>query len=87
MMIVHTEVDKVIDGAIVAITLKVMEGDTTIQQCSFDLLNQGLVVRPKSCECFITDKTKIRECFDLISNTIFTHGVEKVIFNHFTREK
>ena len=47
-MIVHTEVDKVEDGAITAVTLKVMDGDTVVQQCSFDILEEGTIARIKS---------------------------------------
>ena len=83
-MIVHTEVDKVEDGAITAVTLKVMDGDTVIQQCSFDILEEGTIAKAiKNRFQNGLDEEQIKKSFVEIKKHLRDQGVEEVMIESY----
>jgi len=79
-MVVHTEVDKIEYGSITAITLKVMDGDSVIQRCSFDILNEGTVAHLKSIVLPSNNihQDEICRSFDEIVRHLKLHGITSI---------
>lgn len=77
-MVVHTEVDKVEDGAITAVTLTVMDAETAIHRCSFDIVDCGTTAKAKSCEFgHGLDEEAYENAICLILNHLKQHGIER----------
>ena len=76
-MVIHTEVEDVLDGTIIALTLKAKD-DKTIMTCRFELSESGDQASLKECSVSSDSTEKLAEAFTLIVSTLKTNGVETV---------
>lgn len=79
-MVIHTVVEAVLDGAIIALTLEAKDNETIIS-CRFELSESGGHASLKDCRAFSDDIEKLSEAFTMIVSTLKTKGVEIVVID------
>lgn len=78
-MTIETVVNKVTDGAITSITLRIHKGNKLLQEATVELPLYEERAIIKSNRFFIDDERLIADCFALLKKELGNHGVQEIL--------
>ncbi|MDO4943536.1 MAG: hypothetical protein Q4E73_11995 [Lachnospiraceae bacterium] len=70
--------DKIEDGMIQTVTLKVEEDGKCLQEATFEIVEDGTVAVFKSNHLYIDDENMIKRCFDEIATTLKKYDITQI---------